>query len=200
MTWVEWFERGLARYGSWQAYSAAWCAYHAPLYDAIVRACPPPAALLELGCGIGCSASALAGRGYGVVGVDRDEAVLALAESLSETGPPIAFCLGDEYSPAADGPYDVVTCLGLVEHLDPPDRRQLLRRLTEIAPVQAVAIPSPLCLEVDGQCAMGEQPIPLEQLAAECREAGMQILESFGWGRVEGRDGFLSFAITGARR
>ncbi len=60
--------------------------------DLVTRLAPPGAAVLDAGCGTGRVAIELAHRGYEVVGVDLDSAMLDLAR---EKAPELAWLQGD---------------------------------------------------------------------------------------------------------
>ena len=79
-----------------------------------------PAEALELGCGTGRVAAALAGAGWRVEGVDRSPAMLALARRRT-AGLPVRLREGDMRDPAADGrggPFGLVAIpLGGLQHL-----------------------------------------------------------------------------------
>src|SRR5689334_17673224 len=92
-----WIERALERYGA-----------------------PPPARILEVGCGSGAVACALARRGYSVVGVDTAEVLVRKADRRC---PSVTFVAGRVEQLAAElGPFDVVGFFDVLEHLDDPDR------------------------------------------------------------------------------
>ena len=206
MTWLQWFQRALNKYESPAAYYAEYKAYHAPLYDAVVRACPPPSTLLEVGAGIGLSAMALAEMGYLVDALEPDDEVRDLGVTVCTQLPESqcsatfwAYSLGqatvqDDLFP----PHDVVTCLGLLEHHDYPDRLVMLGQLALLAPVVVVAIPSPLQLSINPPD-MGEKAIGLDELTAEVEAAGLEVVEAFGWGSVPNRMDYLSYCVVGRR-
>lgn len=106
-------------------------AAYAPIYDAIdqgafareltariLAALPaPPRRALDLACGTGAAALALARSGAAVVGVDRSPQMLALAQARArDAGLPVEFVEADirdlPQTPAlAPGSFDLVTCL-----------------------------------------------------------------------------------------
>ena len=87
-----------------------WIAHHASLEGARV---------LDVGCGGGILAEAMARRGAQVTGIDLSEKALRVAElHLHESG------LAVRYEKAAvedvEGEFDVVTCMELLEHVPEP--------------------------------------------------------------------------------
>ena len=65
---------------------------------------PPPAAVIDVGCGTGAHAAALAARGYDVLGVDLDAAMLARAASEH---PEVEFLAADVMTLELDRRFDL---------------------------------------------------------------------------------------------
>ena len=192
MTWREWFEKSLAQYPTPWKYLFEAQEYMRPVMQAATRWCPPPANVLEAGCGIGMTAMAFAAEGYGVSGIDIDKEVLHLAGGLPwfdelpgcvvSRDDMVGLCIGEamlvEYLTHA-----IAFSGGVIEHEDSEDRISLLRALKIAAHVQIVVIPSPLQLALaPDRAEMGEQPIPLSDLIQLCCHAGWNVVESFGFG------------------
>jgi SAM-dependent methyltransferase len=89
--------------------------------DVIAAAAPPPATLLELGCGVGRVTRALAARGYAVTAVDESAAMLAHVTGARTVHSPIETLeLGETF--------DVVLLGSFLVHAgDPAVRQGLLR-------------------------------------------------------------------------
>ncbi len=88
---------------------------------------PPPARVLDVGCGNGAFLDAAARAGYEVEGVDISEAAAALCRSRGHRARAVDFL-----SASFDEPYDMVTMWDVVEHLQHPAAflsraRELLR-------------------------------------------------------------------------
>ncbi len=96
-----------------------------PFIDRLRVELPPPRRALDLGCGTGVVSLALARRDFSVVGVDHSQDMLEIAERKA-AGEGLAescrFMTGDVRDvPFGDGAFDVVTCQGLLHHLEDPE-------------------------------------------------------------------------------
>src|SRR5690349_19566890 len=89
--------------------------------DVIAAAAPPPATLLELGCGAGRVTRALVARGYAVTAVDESPAMLEhVVGARTVCGPVEALELGETF--------DVVLLGSFLVHAGDPAVRQALLR------------------------------------------------------------------------
>lgn len=80
---------------------------------------PPPAKILDAGCGSGDMAAKLIERGYDVWGVDLAEPMIRHARILCRSD---QFGVGDiEQIPFPDNTFDAVVSLGVIEYLDADD-------------------------------------------------------------------------------
>src|SRR5262249_10457101 len=95
---------------------------------------PPAGPVLDLGCGTGDLALALARRGLSVLGIDLDEAAIhqarAKAAAVAEVGRLTEFRVGDALHPAQfPGPFGSVVDSGFFHLFGPLDRERLAREL-----------------------------------------------------------------------
>ena len=80
-------------------------------------------AVLDVGCGGGILAEAMAARGARVTGIDLGEAPLAVARlHLKESGQKVEYIkiAAEELARAQPGTFDVVTCMEMLEHVPDP--------------------------------------------------------------------------------
>jgi 2-polyprenyl-6-hydroxyphenyl methylase / 3-demethylubiquinone-9 3-methyltransferase len=79
--------------------------------------------VLDVGCGGGILAEAMAGRGAAVTGIDLGEKPLKVAQlHLLESGLKVDYRLiaAEELAREAPGSFDIVTCMELLEHVPAP--------------------------------------------------------------------------------
>ena len=79
--------------------------------------------VLDVGCGGGILAEAMASRGAAVTGVDASEGALATARlHLEESGVEVEYirATGEQMAEERPGAFDVVTCMELLEHVPDP--------------------------------------------------------------------------------
>ena len=91
-----------------------WIARHAHLEGA---------AVLDIGCGGGILAEAMARRGARVTGIDLSEKALRVAAlHLHESGLPVHYekAAAEQYASLHAGEFDLVTCMELLEHVPEP--------------------------------------------------------------------------------
>lgn len=100
--------------------------------DLLPRYDTAPRRVLDLACGTGAAALALAGRGYEVAGLDRSETMLAEARrKAAGAGASVTWQRGDMRNFALPGPVDLVTCFydSLNYLLDPADLARTFSRV-----------------------------------------------------------------------
>jgi 2-polyprenyl-6-hydroxyphenyl methylase/3-demethylubiquinone-9 3-methyltransferase len=80
--------------------------------------------VLDVGCGGGILAEAMARRGAQVTGIDLSDKALRVAQlHLLESGLGVKYerAMAEEFAAAHPGAFDVVTCMELLEHLPQPE-------------------------------------------------------------------------------
>jgi ubiquinone/menaquinone biosynthesis C-methylase UbiE len=95
---------------------------------------PPPATVLDVGCGTGALAARLADSGYDVVGLDPSRGML---EILRERAPGVEAVLGSAMEiPFAEGEFDVSLSVATLHHIaDPGDVRRALAEMARVVRV-----------------------------------------------------------------
>jgi 2-polyprenyl-6-hydroxyphenyl methylase/3-demethylubiquinone-9 3-methyltransferase len=81
--------------------------------------------VLDVGCGGGILAEAMAQRGARVTGIDLSEKALRVAElHLHESKLDIIYrkAMAEEFAAEHAGAFDIVTCMELLEHVPAPER------------------------------------------------------------------------------
>lgn len=103
----------------------------------LLGASPPGAAMLDYGCGAGYVCSLFAEFGYDVTGVDISPAALEIARQRE---PRATFVepTADGALPFAGAGFDVIACLGVLEHI--PDPAPAVAELRRVAREHAKAV------------------------------------------------------------
>ncbi len=89
---------------------------------------PPPAAVLDAGCGTGKNAEVLRDAGYRVAAMDLSPAAVAFSASRG-SAPTRASVTDIPFAPAA---FDLVTCMDVLYMLDPDQRRRALAGIARV--------------------------------------------------------------------
>ena len=92
------------------------------------------ASILDIGCGAGDHAFALAARGYAVTGLDASLAQLARACEVNEArGAGVRFVRGDMRDPPLDGSFAGILCVGTtLGYFDDEDNRRCVRKMRDL--------------------------------------------------------------------
>ncbi|MBB3140944.1 bifunctional 2-polyprenyl-6-hydroxyphenol methylase/3-demethylubiquinol 3-O-methyltransferase UbiG [Halomonas organivorans] len=154
--------------------------------------------VLDVGCGGGILAEAMAHRGADVTGIDLGEAPLAVARlHAEESGVSVDYrqISVEELAAAHPGEFDIVTCLEMLEHV--PDPASVIRACAQLVKPGGQVFfstlnrnPKAYALAVLGaEYLLRMLPrgthdyakfIRPSELAAWCREAGLEVREQNG--------------------
>ena len=166
--------------------------------DARIRArLPAPARVLDLGCGAGIAAEALARRGHHVLGVDASpEAIEAATAHAAGQGLNLSYRAGHAEALLEEGAqFDAVTALEVIEHVE--DQAAFMRLLAGLVAPGGLIFVSTLnrTLRSLAVAKIGAEYIarllpagthdwrrfvPPETLAAHARAAGLSLLDITG--------------------
>jgi SAM-dependent methyltransferase len=185
--WQEYFESRGAFNREWLEMAVTHWGFHEILYGMIQRHCPPPARILDVGCGPGWSDLYLSSAGYDVTGIDNEPRLLSLASGLAErVGIPARFELGDAFDLAPYyGRFDLVYSCGVLEHFDRDVTIQLLLEQTKCAPRALIQIPTRFTAYADG--ITDERIYTIGELRRMVKEVGLRVEAAFGYGDVTAR-------------
>ena len=161
----------LAAIRSWQ--------YAAPLAEVIRRAVPPPARVLEVGCGAAFLSIYLQHLGYKVTAIDEDPEVLELAREISEffhAMPTFTQGTAADLTPYR-GQFDLTFSEGVVEHYPRETTVELLREQARCSPVVLVSIPTRHTPRIPG-ATDDDRFYSLQGLTRMVRDAGLLPVDS----------------------
>lgn len=182
--WREFFE-GSSAYGEdWLKSAVAHWGFHECLYGNILRICPPPAKIIDIGCGPGWSAIYLASLGYEVVGLDNEPSLIDLAtKNAARTGSNAKFRCGDAFNLSElNSHFDLAYSCGVLEHFDRQVTVELLRHQSAYAKYVLIQIPSRYTAYT-GQIT-DERIYSISQLRQIVADAGLTPERSFGYGEL----------------
>jgi SAM-dependent methyltransferase len=164
-------------------------------HDFFVERISPGERVLDVGCGQGQLAAALAKRaGAKVTGIDLSPENIELAKQR-HAHPNLVFTAGDALLALPGGPFDSVVLSNVLEHL--PDRSEFLRRLVAATGAQRLLIRVPL-FEREWRIALKrelgiewrtdpthETEHRYEEFMQEIKAAGLELLEEkIRWGEI----------------
>jgi SAM-dependent methyltransferase len=153
---------------------------------------PPPARVLDVGCGTGVLAQRLAGRGYDVVGLDPSKGML---EVMHRRAPELEAVAGSATEiPFAEGEFDLALSVAAMHHIAEPAavRRALEEMVRVVRPGGLVAVWDhnprnpywPHLMKRVPQDRGDERLIPLEEILDGLRSGGAETIEAHQLGLV----------------
>jgi SAM-dependent methyltransferase len=182
-------ERWQSYFAGHQAFGSGWLktavthwSFHEVLYSMILRHWPPPARILDVGCGPGWSDCYLASAGYEVTGVDNEPRLVEHARDLAlrlsvaarfETAS--AFDLSHFY-----GQYDLAYSCGVLEHFDREVTVRLLAEQAKCAPAVLIQIPTRYTAYTG--TITDERIYTVGELKRIVEDAGLHVEAAFGYG------------------
>lgn len=180
--WKNYFEDSGAFNPRWLSTAVSHWGFHEILYGTIMKYCPAPASLLNVGCGPGWSDCYLASLGYAVTGIDNEPSLVSLAQSQAEKlGAAAKFEFGDAFDLKAHyGKFDLAFSCGVLEHFDRHVTVELLREQAKCARQVIIQIPS----KYTSQAApiTDERIYTISELAKIVEDAGLRVVSQFGYG------------------
>ena len=106
-------------------------------FGPLLRLAAAPGAMLDYGCGVGYVCSLFAEIGYEVTGVDISSAALSIARGR-EPDATFVEARADASLPFADASFDLIACLGVLEHISEPG--PVVAELRRVARDEAAAL------------------------------------------------------------
>lgn len=177
--WNQYIRRSIEKEGGiFQAALQSW-RYAAPLVEAIRRAVPPPARVLEVGCGAAFLSIYLHHLGYRVTAIDEDPEVLEIAREIAAFfhAKPM-FVLGTAADLAPHHrQFDLTFSEGVVEHFPRETTVELLHEQSRCSPWVLVSIPTRHTLWIQG-VTDDAHFYSLRGLKKVVREAGLRVMDS----------------------
>ena len=108
-----------------------------PFYNVVKKYCPPPAKVIEIGCGGARLATCLSLEGYSVTATDLDESVLAIGRQNGQNfGQEMNFKIADALKLDqcfAPDSFDLATHHGVIEHFEKWEIHQMIQLQLSVA-------------------------------------------------------------------
>ena len=182
--WKEYFSGYNAFESDWLKSAVLHWGFHETLYGNIISVCPPPARIIDVGCGPGWSAIYLASLGYEVVGLDNEQSLVVLAnENAHRLGSRARFICGDAFDLLSlEQQFDLAYSCGVLEHFDRHVTIDLLKQQANCAKYVLIQIPSRFTAYT-GEIT-DERIYSISELKGIVRDAGLDVKKSFGYGEL----------------
>lgn len=145
----------------------------------------PGDSLLDIGCGKGYSALYFASLGYDVTGIDPDPVSVEEASAwANRLDLPARFLVRDIFEYSTPQLYRMSYSMGLIEHYPPEDRVRLLSLQVALSEIVVALAPTCHSKRTVEPCPVPWTPQTIKSLKRTFRQAGMEIIDSFGVGNV----------------
>ncbi len=182
--WQRYFAQHGAFGREWLKAAALHWSFNEVLYGMLLKHCPPPARILDVGCGPGWSDLYLTSAGYDVTGVDNDQNLIELARSMATRMQlQTRFEVADAFDlRALHGRFDMAYSCGVLEHFERDQTVRLLAEQARCARLVLIQIPTRFSAQAIG--ITDERIYSMGQLRKIVRDAQLNIVASFGYGDV----------------
>ncbi len=180
--WHSYFKTHGAFNHDWLATAVSHWGFHELLYGMIVRHCPKPARILDVGSGPGWSDYYLASCGYEVTGIDNEPRLVELAHIQADRfGVSAKFEVADAFDLSAYySKFDLAYSCGVLEHFDRDVTVRLLKEQALCASLVIIEIPTRYTVYAGG--ITDERIYTINELAKIVEDAGMRVVAKFGYG------------------
>jgi len=181
--WVDYFEASL-KGRKLLDYAVEHWTYSVQLYYQIRKHVPPPARILEIGCGLGLSSIYLQECGYEVTAVDNSEAVIKMARRSAEmlSSNPVIEQADALHMRKYYHCYDLCFSVGVVEHFERDVTVKLLEEQKKCAQYVIAVVPSKYTAYVAE--ITDERIYTARGLKKIFKDAGLSHISSFGYGDI----------------
>ena len=182
--WKDFFDAYGAFEPRWLSAAVAHWGFHEVLYGTIAKYVQAPGRILDVGSGPGWSAFYLSSMGYRVTGIDNEPSLVDLARMQSQRlNVGAQFLCEDAFDlRSLHGQFDLAFSCGVLEHFDREVTVQLLREQARCA--RHVVIQIPTRFTAYAAPLTDERIYTIKELAAMVEDAGMRVVEKFGYGDV----------------
>ena len=180
--WKKYFDGHGAFNRDWLKSAVPHWGFHETLYGMIIKHCPKPSRILDVGCGPGWSNFYLSSLGHYVTGVDNEPELVSMGKERAELlGLTTKFELADAFDLSAyHGKFDLAFSCGVLEHFDRDITIQLLKEQALCAKKVLIEIPTKYTAYAGG--ITDERLYSVNELARIVEEAGLKVEEKFGYG------------------
>jgi SAM-dependent methyltransferase len=180
--WKNYFDSHGAFGTNWLTTAVPHWSFHETLYGMIQKHSPANARILGVGSGPGWSEFYLSALGYQVTGVDNEPTLVDLANNRSKIlGVPANFETADAFDLSKfHSKFDLAFSCGVLEHFDREVTVQLLQEQALCAKKVLIQIPA-IYTKYTGEIT-DERIYSINQLAQIVEDAGLKVVEKFGYG------------------
>ncbi len=182
--WIEYFGEQNISNPEWLKSAVDHWSFMQNLYGEIHRLLSKGDSILDIGCGMGFTDLYLTSCGYRVTGIDNDQRIVERATAFGERlGIGSEFKLADAFDLSSEyGKHALAFSVGVLEHFDRGVTIQLLEEQARCARFVLICIPTKY--SVYAAPITDERIYSVSQLRSIMRDAGLEVVRSFGYGDV----------------